>query len=55
MNYDCIILDEVHERDLNLDFVLMILKILLTRIKNLKIILMSATMETNKISSYFSP
>ena len=55
VNYDCIILDEVHERDLNLDFVLMILKILLSRIGSLKIILMSATMETEKISSYFSP
>jgi HrpA-like RNA helicase len=49
-NYDCIILDEVHERDLNLDFVLMILKILLTKIKTLKVILMSATLETDKIA-----
>ncbi len=52
--YDCIILDEVHERDLNLDFVLMILKILINKVGSLKIILMSATLETEKIAKYFS-
>jgi ATP-dependent RNA helicase TDRD9 len=49
-----IIIDEIHERDLDMDFVLLIQRRLMTA-KNTgtKLILMSATMETETISNYF--
>ena len=51
--YTHIILDEVHERDLDIDFCLLILKIMLKANTNIKIILMSATIDCAKFSSYF--
>ena len=53
-NISHLIIDEVHERDMNSDFALIILKELLKRRKNLKLILMSATFEKSIFSSYFS-
>lgn len=50
-----IIIDEIHERDLDMDFVLLILRRLLTvKRTGTKLILMSATMETESISKYFN-
>jgi len=46
--------DEVHERDLNTDFLLIILKKLLTRRPDIKVVLMSATIESSLFSSYFN-
>ena len=51
--YDTIIVDEAHERSLNIDFVLGILKTLLTRRKDLKLIITSATIDTRKFSESF--
>ena len=51
--YDTIIVDEAHERSLNIDFILGILKTLLTKRKNLKIIITSATIDTEKFSKAF--
>jgi len=48
-----IFVDEVHERDLNTDFLLIILKNLLQRRKSLKLILMSATLNADRFSAYF--
>lgn len=49
-----IIIDEIHERDLDMDFVLLILRRLMTaKYTGTKLILMSATMETVHISDYF--
>ncbi|KAI0639258.1 P-loop containing nucleoside triphosphate hydrolase protein [Trametes polyzona] len=48
-----IIIDEVHERTIESDFLLIVLKSLLTQRPELKIVLMSATLEAEKISSYF--
>jgi len=45
--------DEVHERDLNTDFLLIILKDLLQRRKSLKLVLMSATLNAERFSDYF--
>ena len=51
--YDTIIIDEAHERSLNIDFVLGYLKILFNRRKNLKLIITSATIDTEKFSRAF--
>ncbi len=54
LQYDCLILDEVHERSLNIDFLLGYLKRLLEKRKNLHVIISSATLEAGKISGFFS-
>jgi len=51
--YDTIIVDEAHERSLNIDFVLGILKDLLNRRHDLKLIITSATIDTEKFSKAF--
>lgn len=51
--YDTLIVDEAHERSLNIDFVLGILKNLLKKRKNLKLIITSATIDTEKFSKAF--
>ncbi|GFO08215.1 hypothetical protein PoB_003472000 [Plakobranchus ocellatus] len=48
-----IIIDEIHERDLQSDFLMIILKDLLLRRTNLKVILMSATLNAEMFSQYF--
>ena len=48
-----VFVDEVHERDLNTDFVLIILRDLLLRRKSLKLVLMSATLNADTFSDYF--
>jgi len=51
--YDTIIVDEAHERSLNIDFLLGILKKLLKKRKDLKLIITSATIDTEKFSRGF--
>lgn len=51
--YDTIIVDEAHERSLNIDFVLGILKKLLHSRRDLKVIITSATIDTEKFSRAF--
>lgn len=51
--YDTIIVDEAHERSLNIDFVLGILKRLVQRRRDLKLIITSATIDTEKFSRAF--
>jgi ATP-dependent helicase HrpA len=51
--YDTIIVDEAHERSLNIDFVLGILKKLIHTRRDLKIIITSATIDTEKFSQAF--
>lgn len=52
--YDTIIVDEAHERSLNIDFILGILKSLLLRRSDLKVIITSATIDTRKFSAAFN-
>lgn len=52
-HYCAVFVDEVHERDLNTDFLLIILRDLLSRRKSLKLILMSATLNAESFSQYF--
>ncbi|KAL8870659.1 MAG: hypothetical protein Q9174_003348 [Haloplaca sp. 1 TL-2023] len=49
-----LILDEVHERSIESDFLLIVLRKLLARRPGLKVILMSATVDADKFSAYFS-
>ena len=51
--YDTIIIDEAHERSLNIDFLLGILKKLLKKRADLKVIITSATIDTEKFSRAF--
>ena len=51
--YDTLIIDEAHERSLNIDFLLGILKTLLVARPDLRLIITSATMETEKFSLAF--
>ena len=51
--YDTIIIDEAHERSLNIDFILGYLKELLPRRPDLKIIITSATIDPERFSKHF--
>ncbi len=51
--YDTIIVDEAHERSLNIDFILGVLKTILKKRKDLKLIITSATIDTDKFSKAF--
>ncbi|MFY9314860.1 MAG: DEAD/DEAH box helicase, partial [Burkholderiales bacterium] len=51
--YGTIIVDEAHERSLNIDFLLGYLKKLLARRKDLKLIVTSATIDAEKFSRHF--
>ncbi|XP_033607605.1 probable ATP-dependent RNA helicase DHX34 isoform X2 [Cryptotermes secundus] len=53
-NYDVLVLDEVHERHLFGDFLLGIVKCLLYQRSDLKVILMSATINIELFQDYFS-
>ena len=51
--YDTIIVDEAHERSLNIDFLLGFLKTLLVRRPDLKLIITSATIDLQRFSEHF--
>jgi ATP-dependent helicase HrpA len=52
-SYDTLIIDEAHERSLNIDFLLGYLKRLATRRPGLKIIVTSATIDTARFAEHF--
>jgi ATP-dependent helicase HrpA len=52
--YDTLIIDEAHERSLNIDFMLGYLKQLLPRRPDLKIIITSATIDAERFSRHFN-
>jgi ATP-dependent helicase HrpA len=51
--YNCLIIDEAHERSLNIDFLLGYLKTLLAKRSDLKLIITSATIDTATFSKHF--
>ncbi|MFJ6132559.1 ATP-dependent RNA helicase HrpA [Janibacter terrae] len=51
--YDTIIIDEAHERSLNIDFILGYLKQLLPRRPDLKVIITSATIDPERFAQHF--
>jgi ATP-dependent helicase HrpA len=53
-NYDTLIIDEAHERSLNIDFLLGYLRQLLPRRPDLKIIITSATIDADRFASHFA-
>ncbi len=51
--YDTLIIDEAHERSLNIDFILGYVRQLLPRRPDLKVIVTSATIDTARFASHF--
>ena len=54
LQYDCLIIDEAHERSLNIDFLLGYLKNLMSVRPDLKIVISSATLDAESFSSFFN-
>ena len=53
--YDTLIIDEAHERSLNIDFLLGYFKRLLHKRPDFKLIITSATIDTGRFAAHFSP
>ncbi|MFK7730400.1 MAG: ATP-dependent RNA helicase HrpA [Pseudomonadales bacterium] len=51
--YDCIIVDEAHERSLNVDFLLAYLRRILPSRPDLRVVITSATIDTERFSRFF--
>ena len=53
LRYDTLIIDEAHERNLNVDFLLGVCRRLLPQRPDLRLVVTSATIETRRIAEYF--
>ena len=52
--YDCIMIDEAHERSLNIDFLLGLLKRIVAKRPQLRVIISSATIDAARFSEFFN-
>ncbi|CBZ30432.1 conserved hypothetical protein [Leishmania mexicana MHOM/GT/2001/U1103] len=52
-SYTHVIIDEIHERDMNSDFILMLLRQVLEKRRDIRIVLMSATLQAGDFQTYF--
>ena len=52
--YDCVIIDEAHERSLNIDFLIGYLRRLIEMRPNLRVIVTSATIDVDSFSKHFN-
>ena len=52
--YDCLIIDEAHERSINIDLILAYVKRMLPRRPEFRLIITSATIDAEKFADYFS-
>jgi len=48
-----LIVDEIHERDVNTDFLLVVIRDMIYHYPDLRVVLMSATIDTSLFSNYF--
>lgn len=48
-----VVMDEIHERDTLSDFLMIVIRDLLKRRSDLKVVLMSATLNAQQFASYF--
>ena len=53
-NYSIILVDEAHERSLNIDFILGMLKQVIVERPEFKVVISSATINTKKFSAFFN-
>ena len=53
LEYNCIIIDEAHERNVNIDLLFSLLKDLCKRRPEFRLVIMSATVDTNVFKVYF--
>jgi len=53
LDFDCVVLDEVHERHLSTDFLLALLRAIVMQRPSLRVVLMSATINVDAYSAYF--
>jgi len=53
LRYDTLIIDEAHERNLNVDFLLGVVRRLVSRRPELRVLVTSATIETRRFAEYF--
>lgn len=52
-NYKCVIIDEAHERSVETDLLLLLLKKACMKRRDLKVVIMSATIDLDKFRNYF--
>ncbi|MBI2637857.1 MAG: ATP-dependent RNA helicase, partial [Candidatus Sungbacteria bacterium] len=53
LDYEVIMVDEAHERSMNIDFILGLLKELTEKVSDLKVVVSSATIDADKFSRFF--
>ena len=52
--YQCVIIDEIHERSIETDFLILLIKNILMKKPNFRLVLMSATVDLSKFEYYFT-